>query len=167
MKIKGEFSILALLMHILLIGVSAGAYWGMSPLFISGEITAGDPLFYLTLPLYALFTLFAVISPFISIKNIYIDDSTLVYKYFLFSKSYNLKDVDGYFTMEIPSKDTTYETIYPVSRNRILSPISSFYLSNYDEVKEQIPLRFIGKVKFSWKNYMLVLLFKKYNELDR
>lgn len=167
MKIKGEFSIFALLMHILLIAVSAGAYWGMSPMFISGEISSGDPLFYITLPLYGVFVLFSILSPFISIKNIYIDEKSLRYRYLFFSRSYNLKDVEGYFTMEIPSKDTTYETIYPVSRSIILSPISSFYLSNYDEVKEQIPLRFIGKVKFSWKNYMLVLLFKKYNELDR
>ncbi len=166
MNIKGQFSILALFLHILLIAVSIGAYRGMSPMFISGEITSGDLLFYITVPLYVLFTLYAVISPFVSIKNIYIDDSTIVYKYLLFRKSYHVKDVEGYFTMELPSKDTTYETIYPVSRNRILSPISSFYLSNYDEVKEQIPFRFIGRVKFSWKNYMLVLLFKNYNELD-
>ena len=167
MKIKGQFSILALCLHILLVAVSIGAYRGMSPMFISGEITSGDFLFYITVPLYVLFTLFAIISPFVSIKNIYIDDSTLLYKYLLFRKRYNLKDVEGYFTMELPSKDTTYETIYPVSRNRILSPISSFYLSNYDEVKKDLPIRSLGQVKFSWKNYMMVLLFKKYNELDR
>lgn len=167
MKIKGQFSILALFLHILLVAVSIGAYRGMLPMFISGEITSGDFLFYITVLLYVLFTLFAVISPLVSIKNIYIDDSVLLYKYLLFRKSYNLKDVDGYFTMELPSKDTTYETIYPVSRNRILSPISSFYLSNYDEVKKDLPIRSLGKVKFSWKNYMMVLILKKYNELDR
>ncbi len=167
MKIKGEFSILALIMHILLIAVSAGAYLGMSPLFTSGQITPGDPLFYLTVPFFVVFVLFSVISPFVSIKNIYIDEKSLRYRYIFFSRNYNINDIDGYFTMELPSRDTTYETIYPVSRNRILSPISSFYLSNYDEVKELIPFRFIGKVKFSWKNYLLVLLYKKYNELDR
>ena len=79
----------------------------------------------------------------------------------------SLKDIDGYFTMELPSRECTYETIYPVSTNRILPPISSFYTSNYDEVKKFIPLKNMGKVKFSWKNYMMVLLFKKYKELDR
>lgn len=167
MTIKGEFSILALFLHILLIAVSGIAYWKMSPLFVSGEISLSDPEFYIAVPLFVVFTLFAVISPLVSIKNICIDDASIKYKYLLARKTFNLKDVDGYFTMEIPSKDTTYETIYPVSRGRILPPISSFYTSNYNEVKEAVPFKKLGKVKFSWKNYMLVLFFKKYNELDR
>jgi hypothetical protein len=167
MPIKGEFSILALFLHILLVAVAGVAYWQMSPLFTSGEISFSDPEFYIAVPLFAVFTVFAVISPFVSIKNILIDDSSIKYKYLLTRKIFNLQDVDGYFTMELPSRDTTYETIYPVSRNIILPPISSFYISNYDEVKKALPLKNMGKVKFSWKNYMLVLFFKKYNELDR
>lgn len=165
--IKGRFSISALLLHIMLIGVAAGAYWGMSPMFISGEISYGDPLFFITVPLYIVFTLFAIISSFISIKNIFIDEKFLRYRYLFFSKRYNLNNIDGYFTMELPSRDTAYETIYPVSSNRILPPISSFYTSNYDEVKKAIPLKNLGKVKFSWNNFLVVLIFKKYNELKK
>jgi len=167
MKIKGKFSVLAAVLHVFMIGISGIIYWKMSPLFISGEISTDDFFFYIVVPLYILFTLFALLSPLVSLKNIDIDDTLIVYKFILFRKSYSLKDIEGYFTMELPSKDTTYETIYPVSRGRILSPISSFYLSNYDEVKEKIPFRFFGKVKFSWENYMVVLLFKKYNELKK
>lgn len=167
MKIKGEFSISALFLHILLIAVSGAAYVGMSPMFTSGEINPDDIIFYITVPLYIIFTLYALVSPLISIKNIFIDGTSIQYKYLLSRKTFNLKDIDGYFTMEIPSKDTTYETIYPVSRNRILPPISSFYISNYDEVKKAILLKKLGKVKFSLKNYMLIQFFKKYNELDR
>ena len=167
MKIKGQFSILAVILHILLIVVAVMAYWSMRPSFISGEIGTGDIMFYIAVPLFVIFTLFAVISPLVSIKNIYIDDASIIYKYLLMKKCFKLEEVDGYFTMDLPSKDATYETVYPVSRGRILPPISSFYLSNYDEVKKEIPLKKLGKVKFSWKNYLLVLLFKKYNELER
>ncbi len=136
-------------------------------MFISGEISYGDPLFFITVPLYIVFTLFAIISSFISIKNIFIDEKFLRYRYLFFSKRYNLNNIDGYFTMELPSRDTAYETIYPVSSNRILPPISSFYTSNYDEVKKAIPLKNLGKVKFSWNNFLVVLIFKKYNELKK
>jgi len=165
MKIKGEFSILAVLLHGMLLFFSGMVYWKMSPLFISGDIGTNDYTFYIVVPLYIIFTLFALISPLVSIKNIIIDDTSIIYKYLLMRKSYDLKDIDGYFTMEIPSKDTTYETIYPVSRNRILPPVSSFYTGNYDDFKKNIPLKNIGKVKFSWKNYLTVLIFKNYNEL--
>lgn len=167
MKIKGKFSILAVILHVILVIVAGMAYWSMRPLFISGEIGIGDITFYIVVPLFVIYTLFAVVSPFVSIKNVYIDDTSLSYKYLLMKKSFKLEDVDGYFIMDLPSRDATYETIYPVSRNRILPPVSSFYISNYDEMKNEIPLKKLGKVKFSWKNYMLVLFFKKYNELDR
>jgi len=165
--IKGRFSILAAFLHIMLIGFSGMVYWKMSPLFTSGEIGTEDYTFYITIPLYVLFTLFALISPLVSIKNIVVDEVSIRYKYLLMRKSFNLKDIDGYFLMDLPSRDATYETIYPVSGNRILPPISSFYISNYDEVKKNIPLKNLGKVRFSWKNYLVVLLFKKYNELKK
>lgn len=165
--IKGEYSILAVILHLFLLGVAGVMFWQMSPLYTTGEIGAGDILFYVTVPVYVIFVLFAVISPFVSIKKIIIDDTSIVYRYLLMKKSFNLQEIDGYFTMDLPSRDATYETIYPVSRNRILPPVSSFYISNYDEVKKSVPFRKMGKVKFSWKNYMTVLLSKKYNELDR
>jgi len=167
MTIKGKVSITAVILHIFLIVVSGMMYRYMSVFFYSGEIKPDDILFYVIIFIFILFTLFAVISPLISIKNIYIDETSLCYRYLLLKKSYDLKEIEGCFTMELPSRDTTYETIYPVSRNKILPPISSFYISNYDQVKKEIPFRSLGKIKFSWKNYMVLLLFKKYNELNR
>jgi hypothetical protein len=167
MLIKGKVSILALILHVLLAAVAGAVYWQMSPLFISGEINTGEAAFYIAIPIYILFTIFAVISPLVSIKSIIIDENSISYKYLLARKIFNLKDIEGYFTMDLPSKDATYETIYPVSRNRILPPISSFYTSNYDDLKKAVPLKSMGKVRFSWRNYMLILLFRKYNELDR
>lgn len=165
--IKGKFSRLAVVLHLFLLVIPVMAFWQGSKLINSGEIEADSLIFYMIAAVFVLFTIYAVVSPILNIKEVYIDDKIFIYKYLFFRKSYTLNEIDGYFTMEVPSKDTTYETIYPVMRNRILPPVSSFYISNYDDLKNSFPLKHIGRVKFSWKNYFIILFVSKYNELDR
>lgn len=165
--VKGRFSIFAGILHFFLVAISAVAFWQVSP-FMSSEMTASDRyVLYCAVPLYIIFTIYALVSPFVNLKNVIIDDISITYRYMLRKKSFRLKDIEGYFTMELPSRDTTYETIYPVSSNRILPPVSSFYISNYDQVKKAMPLKNMGKVRFSLKNYFVILFTKKYTELNR
>ena len=165
--IKGKISIMAVFLHLLLIAVPVILFWQSAPILDSAESSADRYVIFCAVPLYVIFTLYAVAAPLVNLKTVIIDDVLISYKYLLRKKNYSLKDVDGYFTMELPSRDNTYETIYPVKNNKILPPISSFYTSNYDEIKKAIPFRNLGKVKFSWKNYLVLLLYKKYNELNK
>jgi len=50
--IKGEFSILALFLNLMLIAVSGIVYWKMSPMFTPGEISFNDPEFFIAVPLF-------------------------------------------------------------------------------------------------------------------
>lgn len=165
--IKGRLSIYAVAMHAVLVAVAVGAFFSYPVIFSDGDITTDGPVFYMLIFIFVIYTFFAVVSPFVSIRNVHIDDKSLNYRYLLRKRVYLLETIEGYFTMELPSRDYTYETIYPVSRGIILPPVSSFYLSNYEEIKNRIPLKNLGKVRFSWRNYCLILLVKKYNELRK
>lgn len=165
--IKGRLSLFAVTMHAVLVAVAAGAFLSYPEIFSDGDITTDDPVFYILFFLFLIYAGFAAISPFVSLKSIRIDADGLTYRYPLLKKVYPLNEVEGFFIMEIPSRDYTYETIYPVSRGRILPSVSSFYISNYQEIKSSIPLKDLGRVRFSWGNYLVVVTSKKYNELKR
>ncbi len=165
--IKGKVSISAVILHLFLIGVAIAMYWQMAPVVRGAESQSDRYIFYVAVPIYIVFVIYAMVAPLVNLKSVTIDDKTVIYRYLFFKKSILLIDVDGFFTMEIPSRDYTYETIYPVSNNKILPPVSSFYISNYDEFKNNMNLKMLGKVKFSWKNYLAVSIFKKYSELSR
>lgn len=98
----------------------------MLPLMNSGETSIEGYVLYITAPIYMIFILYSIIAPLANLKTIIIEDISITYKYLLMKKKYNLKEIDGYFTMELPSRDNTYETIYPVRNNTILPPIDPF-----------------------------------------
>lgn len=164
--VKSKVSWLVVALHIMLVGITGVLVWYIFPFVRNGswmESVQNGIYFFITI----IFGAFSLVSPFVNIKIIKIDDTALIYRYMLWQKKYIFTKINGYFLMDVPSRQGTYETIYPVSDNRILSPISSFYCDNYDEIKKALPVDNLGKIPFSWDNYKITVFSKRYDRIKR
>jgi len=160
--VKSEFSFVVYFLYIILV-VFAGVttFWFIPQMLNSSEIKGF--VLYLMIFCFGLFDLFAVVHPLTSCYNVYYDGEYLLYKWtFLPRKKKILAEtIEGYYTMKVPSKDNEYLTAYPVSGDKLLPAISSFYFDNYDDIVKQLPGEEIKRLKFSWGTYYRISILGK------
>jgi hypothetical protein len=108
------------------------------------------------------FDSFALLQPLITCYKITVSEVYLDYKWTFvpFSKRYEKSKIKGYISIELPSRQATYLTYYPVLGNKLLPSISSFTLTNAKEVIEGTGFTSLGKIPFSWKFYGLYIFLR-------
>ncbi len=106
---------------------------------------------------------FALIFPFAASYNIIIDEKYMTYTWIFapLRKKFLLDEIEGYYTILLPSRDNVYLTAYPQKNGRLLSSISTFYVDNYDEVIAALNKPHLGRLNFSWRTYFVDILIKK------
>ena len=152
--VKSKFNIMLYILYPML-AIAAGFatyYFVHAALFESGINTVS--LYILGLCVI-LMDLFAVIHPFTACYDTLYDGEYLVYrwKFIPRNKIIRITDIEGYYTMKVPSRDNEYLTAFPVTRESVLPSISSFYYDNCDEVIKGLPVKHLGELPFSWKVY--------------
>lgn len=152
--VKSEFNIVVYFLYIVLV-VFAGAatFWFIPQILNSSELKG--VILYILLVCFGIFDLFAVIHPLNSCYNVYYDGEYLFYKWTFIPRSIKVhaEKIEGFYTMKVPSKENEYLTAYPVSGEKLLPAISSFYFDNYEDIVKQLPGSEITRIKFSWSTY--------------
>lgn len=111
----------------------------------------------------AILDVFALVHPLISCYNIFYDGEFLEYRWTFipWRKKIHAQDINGYYTMKVPSRENEYLTAFPASGDKILPAISSFYFVNFSDIVKALPGREIARLKFSWRLYFRISLLKR------
>lgn len=107
---------------------------------------------------------FVIIHPFLSWYTFTVTETQIIFSRTLlpFIKiSVLLTDLDGYYTMNVKSRESEYLTYIPVSNGMPLPLISSFYIDNSRKIIEATGVKFIGHIPYSMKRYFTITLLKR------
>jgi len=160
--VKSGFNIVVYFLYIVLV-VFAGVttFWFIPQMINSPEIKG--VILYILLVCLGIFDIFAVIHPINSCYNVFYDGEYLLYKWTFIPRSIKIhaEKIEGFYTMKVPSKENEYLTAYPVSGDKLLPAISSFYFDNYADIVKHLPGDEIARVKFSWSRYFNMAVMGK------
>lgn len=147
--VKSKFSIILYILYPMLAAASGFAtyYFIRSMLFESGINTAALIIPGLCVILIDAFTLF---HPALACYDICYNGEFLVYRWKFIPRTLKIRitDIEGYYTMKVPSRNNEYMTSFPVTRQTVLPSISEFYYGNYDEVVKGLPVKHSGSYPF-------------------
>ena len=109
------------------------------------------------------FVLFAILYPIIKIYSVEISEDVIIYKWtFLpIKKKYNIADIDGYYTTMLQSRDASYLTFYLTKNQKVLPSISTFNFDNASEFVNELNLKFLGNIKFTWTFFLVDITLLK------
>lgn len=161
--VKSEFNIAVYLLYIILIAFAGiGTFMLLPPVLKDPGINRIS--LYIIIFSFTLFDLFAFIHPLISCYNVFYDGEYLLYKWTFIPrrKKIHAEQIEGYYTMKVPSREDEYLTAYPACGNKLLPAISSFYFDNYSDIVKDLPGDELARIKFSWSKYFnMAVLGKK------
>lgn len=102
-----------------------------------------------------LIDLFAILNPALACYDTCYDGEFLhyIWKFIPRRMKIRITDIEGYYTMKVPSRNNEYLTAFPVTATSVLPSISAFYYDNYEEIVKGLPVQHLGELPFSWKVY--------------
>lgn len=106
---------------------------------------------------------FAIGYPLLAVYRIEITDGALVYRWVFLprKKKVCLHEIEGYYSVLLPSRQAEYMTFYPVSGGRVLPAVSSFLFANSGAFMKQTGLKHLGRLPFSWNLYFKKIVIAK------
>ena len=106
---------------------------------------------------------FAVGYPLLSIYRVEICEGALVYTWVFLprKKKTYLHEIEGYYSVILPSRQAEYMTFYPVSGGRVLPAVSSFLFANSGPFMKETGLTHLGRLTFSWQLYFGKIVIRK------
>lgn len=160
--VKSKFSLILYVLYPILAATAVAAtyYFLRTTLFEEGINHAS--LFILGVCVL-LIDLFAFVHPALACYDTSYDGEFLVYRWKFIPRSMKIRitDIEGYYTMKVPSRNNEYLTTFPVTRQSVLPSISEFYYDNYEEVVKGLPVQHLGELSFSWKVYFRLTFSRK------
>lgn len=160
--IKSEFSIMLYILYPVLAAACGFAtyYFVRSAMFERGM---NDAALYILGLCVLLMDVFAILHPMLACYDVYYDGEYLFYKWKFIprNRKFRIQDIDGYYTMKVPSRNNEYMTAYPVQGNAVLPSISSFFYDNYEDVVRGLPVKHMGEIPFSWTVYFRLAFSRK------
>ncbi len=160
-KIKSEFNIAVYFLYGILIAAAGIGTYTLFPMLREPDMSR--LAFYVISAGIALFDIFAIVHPLISCYNVFYDGEFLEYRWTLIPrrKKIHAQNIEGFYTMKVPSKEDEYMTAFPLYGDRMLPAISSFYFDNYNDILKELPGREIARLKFSWRTYFRISVLKR------
>lgn len=160
--VRSKFSIILYILYPVLAAASGFAtyYFIHATLFEQG--LSGAALFVMGFCIL-LMDAFAFIHPALACYDTCYDGEFLIYKWKFIPRSLKIRitDIEGYYTMKVPSRNNEYLTAFPVTRQAVLPSISEFYYDNYDEIINGLPVKHLEELSFSWKVYFRLTFSRK------
>ena len=152
--VRSKFSIMLYILYPLLAAAAGVAtyYFVRSVFFDTGIDSAALCVMGLCV---LLIDLFAILNPALACYDTIYDGEFLHYKWKFIPRIMKIRitDIEGYYTMKVPSRNNEYLTAFPVTATSVLPSISAFYYDNYEEIVKGLPVQHLGELPFSWKVY--------------
>jgi hypothetical protein len=159
---KTKISIPPLSLYVLLLIVSFFSVYYLFKYLDAREFLITTASFFYCFSILLLF-IFSIVYPVTALYRVELRNNYLEYSWIIISrrKKVALAEIEGYYSILLPSRNSEYLTFYPVSRGRVLPAISSFAFSNSGEFIIRTGLKHLGMLPFSWKMYFWNILIRK------